>query len=134
VAGATFDSSQCFMNALSWPKAGQTLGGNTKMAWNLGRYYTRSRKVGGRVVREYFGTGDMANVAAQMDTFERERRETERAARLAERSELDALDAPVKEMDRMADMLARAALVLSGFRQHHRSEWRKQRGKSQSAT
>jgi hypothetical protein len=30
------------------------------MGWDRGRYYTRSRKVNGRVVREYVGTGPVA--------------------------------------------------------------------------
>jgi len=32
----------------------------TEMGWDQGRYYTRSRKVNGRVVREYIGTGRVA--------------------------------------------------------------------------
>ena len=39
-----------------------------------GLYYTRSRKVGGRVVREYVGTGPLAGIAALMDEEDRLRR------------------------------------------------------------
>src|SRR5215471_17136347 len=103
------------------------------MAWNLGRYYTRSRKINGRVVREYVGGGEVARLVALQDMIEREKREAERAAQRMERAELEALDARVKEMDRTADQLARAALVVAGFRQHHRGEWRKKRGNRQPA-
>ena len=99
------------------------------MAWERqGRYYYRTRKVGGRVVREYVGTGRVAELVAEMDAIEREEREAERAARRAERAELEALDAPLNQLNDLADLLARAALVAAGFRQHKRGEWRKKRG------
>src|SRR5262249_39519246 len=92
------------------------------------RYYTRSKKVGGRVTREYVGTGSVAVLVAQMDTLEREKREAVRAARRAARAELDALDGPLNELHDLADLVARAALVAAGYRQHHRGEWRRRRG------
>jgi hypothetical protein len=98
------------------------------MAWVRGRYYTRSRKVGGRVVRQYVGTGPVAELAAQTDALKRERREEERAAWRAKRAQLEALDAPLDELNELADLLARAALTAAGFRQHHRGEWRRRRG------
>jgi hypothetical protein len=39
-----------------------------------GLYYTRSRRVGGRVVRQYVGGGLPGQIAAQMDTEQRMRR------------------------------------------------------------
>jgi hypothetical protein len=96
------------------------------MAWERGYYY-RSRKVGGRVVREYVGAGEVAELVARMDAIERERREAERAARRTERAELHALDASLDRMCQEAELLARAALVTAGFRQHQRGEWRKAR-------
>ena len=97
------------------------------MGWDRGYYY-RVRKVGGRVVRQYFGTGRGAELVAQMDAIEREEREAARAARRAERAELVALEAPLDRMCQEAELLARAALVAAGFRQHKRGEWRKKRG------
>jgi hypothetical protein len=90
-------------------------------------YYTRSRKVGGLVVRQYIGAGPTGELAAQLDALERERRETERAAWRAEKAELEALDAPLDELNDWADLLARAVLTAAGFRQHHRGEWRRRR-------
>lgn len=92
-----------------------------------GLYYTRSRKENGRVIREYIGGGPLAVLVAQMDALEREERE-ERAARWREeREELDALNASVKEVAEASDLLVRAALLVSGYRQHNRGEWRKRR-------
>src|SRR5262245_17507776 len=97
------------------------------MGWEKGRYYTRSKKVNGRVVREYVGRGPVAELVAQRDALERQQREAERAARQAKRAELEALDAPLDELNDLAELLARAALVAAGFHQHKRGEWRKRR-------
>jgi hypothetical protein len=98
------------------------------MGWERGRYYTRSRKVNGRVVREYVGTGDVAEQAAMIDAIARQGREAGRAAM----AELTALAAPLDDLAELTDLLARAALAAAGYRQHHRGEWRKRRGRSES--
>jgi hypothetical protein len=98
------------------------------VGWDKGRYYTRSKKVNGRVVREYVGSGELAKLAAQLDAISRDRREEEREARRAEKAELDALDAPLNELNDLADLLGRSALLASGYRQHKRGEWRRRRG------
>jgi hypothetical protein len=103
------------------------------VGWEKGRYYTRSKKVNGRVVREYVGGGRVAELVAQMDAIKRQQREAERAARLAERAELDALDAPLDELNDLAELLARAALAAAGFHQHKRGEWRRRREQAEHA-
>jgi hypothetical protein len=103
------------------------------VGWDKGRYYSRSRKVNGRVVREYCGVGEVAELAAHLDTIKRAQREAEQEARRAEKAELDALDAGVKELDDLTDLLARAALLAAGYRQHKRGEWRKRRGNRKRA-
>lgn len=97
------------------------------MGWDKGRYYTRSRKVNGRVVREYIGRGEVAELAAQSDAINHADREARREARRAEKAKLDALDASVQELDELANLLARAALLAAGYRQHNRGEWRRRR-------
>jgi hypothetical protein len=92
-----------------------------------GRYYTRSKKVDGRVVREYVGSGVLGELAARLDAEERRRREEEAEARRGERERLDALAAPVEELCEAAEVLARAAFIAAGYRRHNRGEWRKSR-------
>ncbi len=101
------------------------------MAWEQrergGLYYTRSRKVDGRVVREYVGTGPLAELASEADARERRRREEEAEAWREERERMEALEAPIEELCEAAEVLAHAALVAAGFRRHNRGEWRKRR-------
>ena len=105
----------------------------TDVGWDRGRYYTRSKKVNGRVIREYFGAGEVAELASQIDAINRADREAEREARRAEKAEMDALDVPLNDLNDLADLLAHAALVAAGFRQHKRGEWRKRRGNCKRA-
>jgi hypothetical protein len=96
------------------------------MGWERGYYY-RVRKVGGRVAREYVGTGRVAELAAQLDALERERRQREALAVRQQKAGLAALDADQEALTRATDLLARAALLAAGFHRHKRGEWRKRR-------
>ncbi len=100
------------------------------MGWDKNnRYYSRSRRVNGRVVREYIGGGKAGELVAQFDEMDRDRREEERMAERGEREEMAALDAPVIELVELTELVARAVLLAAGFHQHHRGEWRKKRGR-----
>ena len=79
------------------------------------------------MIREYVGGGILGELAAQMDALERERRKEQAARWREEQEELDALEAPVAELSEASDLLVRAALLASGYRQHNRGEWRKRR-------
>ena len=92
-----------------------------------GFYYTRSRKEGGRVVREYVGGGVLGEIAALEDEYERRRRGEEAAFWKEERERLEELVAPVEELCEEAEVLVRAALIAAGYRRHNRGEWRKRR-------
>jgi hypothetical protein len=100
------------------------------MAWDeSARYYSRSRRVNGRVVREYIGGGPVGRLAAYQDAEKHRERAEARAARMAERAELDALADSVRDLDDAADLVVQAAMLATGHRQHNRGEWRKRRGK-----
>lgn len=104
------------------------------MGWEQGgRYYTRSRPEGGRVVREYIGGGEAGALIAKMDALERDQRLTDRECARLEREKVEALDGPLAGLDELADLLARAALLAAGYRQHNRGEWRKRRGQRERA-
>jgi hypothetical protein len=91
-----------------------------------GRYYTRSRRVEGRVVREYIGGGVVGELAARKDGEERERKEAEAARGQAEVKHLEELAAPVVQLYEVAEALARAHLIAAGCHRH-KGEWRRRR-------
>jgi hypothetical protein len=72
------------------------------MAWERGYYY-RVRKEGGRVVREYLGTGEAAEQAALLDANARQEWEARRAVR----AELAGLDAALDDTATWAGSLSR---------------------------
>ncbi len=101
------------------------------MAWEKRErgavYYTRSRKVNGRVVREYVGTGSLGELAAVTDAKERLRREAEAAAWREERERLEELAGMVDEVCKDVETVAQVTLLAVGSRRHNRGEWRKRR-------
>ena len=101
------------------------------MAWESrngkGAYYTRSRRCGGRVVREYIGSDETAKVIAKIDDIERQVRREELNAQREARAELEAIDTQIEQLGELADELARAMLIASGYHQHKGGEWRKYR-------
>ena len=103
------------------------------MGWETrgrgGRYYTRSRRVNGRIVREYVGSGLVGELAAAEHAEARARRhaDLENLRRLAERGR--ALNEQLKALDEAVTAAASGVLLMAGYRRHHRGEWRRTRGK-----
>ena len=101
------------------------------MAWEKrergGRYYTRSRRVGGRVVREYVGTGALAELVSAHDAQDRANREARAAVWRAQRQRLETTEAALNELSDLGEAVAHASLLLAGYRRHHRGEWRQRR-------
>ncbi len=98
------------------------------MAWErrgAKRYYTRSVRREGRVVRQYFGTGPVAELAAATDEERRLRREIAARDRRAEKARHDAAFSPLQELCKLADLLAAASLLVAGYHRHDRGEWRR---------
>lgn len=104
------------------------------MGWERRRngllYFYKARRVNGRVVREYFGRGPLAEVAAAEVAASRRERAAQRSAQLGQQRSANAVVALVQELSAGVDLLLRAALSQAGYHQHHRGEWRRQRGES----
>lgn len=107
------------------------------MAWETrkgssGRYYTRSRRQHGRVVREYVGSGAVAEMLAQLDAHLREEQAQDAAIAAEEQAARDAyyarLFGPVDVLDAASRVLLRQTLTALGYHQHDRGEWRRLRG------
>jgi hypothetical protein len=101
------------------------------MGWEVRNghsYYYRSRRVNGKPVREYHGTGLRALLAVEQDEADRAQREERRRAVAAELAEIAALEAPLAAFCAAAETIARAALLATGHHRHDRGEWRRRSG------
>lgn len=99
------------------------------MSWevrqNGKRYYTRSRRLNGRVLREYIGGGTLGELAELLDIEEREERRSRAEAIRDAKLRLDRLDERLMRFETLADQVGRGLLLEAGYYQHHRHEWRK---------
>lgn len=101
------------------------------MAWETrngrGLYYTRSKRVNGRVVREYVGTGLRGELAASEDAERRAERIDKREAWNVEKQELERIDGLLERFTEVASSATRLVFIDAGFHRHHRGEWRRRR-------
>ena len=107
------------------------------MAWakrRNRRYLYHSYREGGCVRKEYYGAGKGAELISQMLAVERDRRDAARADLLAEKEQLEEIDAVVGSFDDAVNREVFSALEAAGFRQHKRGEWRKRRGQDRQET
>jgi hypothetical protein len=105
------------------------------MGWETrggrGRYYTRSVRHGGRVVRQYLGAGGMGELIASFDAKERELRAAERAEQrelAAQREEAERL---LLTFSQHVDAVVDATLTAAGYHRPKRGAWRKRRGRQE---
>jgi hypothetical protein len=96
------------------------------MGWEKGGYYTRSRKVQGRVVREYIGSGPLAEIIAKQDCVERALKQADREDFRALQNMLDERDQLDSNINQLTRVAVRAAMVAAGFHSH-KGQWRKRR-------
>ncbi len=99
------------------------------MGWELGRYYTRSRRRGGRVVREYFGNDSTAKLLARMDEINRQQLADAANEWHRQKAEMDDAKLCVAEFCRSVEVIAHAALLVAGYRLNRRGTWSKRHGK-----
>jgi hypothetical protein len=92
-------------------------------------YYYRSKKIRGRVEREYFGAGRLGQLAALSDAKRRAQLKSQVKAWRAERAYLEAADAALHRLCNTSEAMARGSLILAGYYRHHRGEWRKRGAK-----
>jgi hypothetical protein len=102
------------------------------MSWERRRqqlYYYRARREGGRVIKEYVGSGPAAVAAAKQDLARRAERAAGRQAE-QERRQLDTiLREQIAGVGDEADALVSAALLAAGFHRPQRKAWRKRRSR-----
>ena len=112
------------------PPRGRKAERNTTMSWEYrgkqGPYYTRSRSINGRVVREYIGAGQAGRRAAAEDEERRKKREDHRKAIRATIEEIDQLESSSKALEGLCKSAVELELYQRGFHLWHRG-WRRRR-------
>jgi hypothetical protein len=89
------------------------------------KYFYRAFRSGGRIVRQYLGSGAEAERVA--DAIEQRRQVRNAQTQLAQKEAIrhDEATAPLAELCLLTNLLMRATLVSQGFRQHCRGAWRR---------
>jgi hypothetical protein len=91
------------------------------------RVYYRAKKVAGKVVRSYAGSGLIGEQAAQEDARLRAIRETEQQGRNDIRRRWNEFDIAVRDASNSVELLFRADLIAAGYHQHAHGAWRHKR-------
>lgn len=98
------------------------------MAWerrhNLHRYYYRKRRLGGRVISKYVGSGPVAQLIADLDKFEQEERREKRHERLR----MIEQDQEIDEALGLSIDMASVMLLLAGYH-NNKGKWVRRRGR-----
>lgn len=103
---------------------------HTFMGWETRkrgtRYYTRSKWVDGRVVREYIGAGPLGEIVAAEDELQRCLKDETIAYWKEELERLERDTAFLTELEEAAEILTRAHLIAAGCHKR-KGEWRRLR-------
>ncbi len=102
------------------------------MGWSRGRdrrywYYSRAKRVGGRIITQYIGGGDAGERAAAEDAQRRAQRRAERETRLAEQQRWSEAQTVSDDLSAGVDLLMQLLLILNGYHRHDGGEWRRRR-------
>ena len=101
------------------------------MSWEMrergGPYYTRTRRINGRQIREYIGGGIRGQEAAEIDAEERVRRDKERQQWRQVKAEVAQIEGEMRDYDGVCKTAVAKALESAGYF-NHRGEWRKRSG------
>jgi hypothetical protein len=88
-----------------------------------GLYFYTTFRVNGQPRKQYLGTGPAAEEYARQEAERRQQRQNEIEALQAEQARVAGADRALDELRAVANLLARASLLLSGQHEHH-GEWR----------
>ncbi len=98
------------------------------MAFDKRGYFYRSRRVAGKVRRDYFGRGVFAELAALMLDEARARHAKTAEAKKTHLANLTAADGLLRALDLQLDLVASAYLAGAGFHRHERGPWIRRKG------
>jgi len=98
------------------------------MAYDKRGYFYRSRRVGEKVRRDYFGRGVFAELAALLVEESRQKHSKGAEAKKAHSTSLNAANELLRSLDSQLDLVAFAYLAGAGFHRHERGPWLRRKG------
>lgn len=99
------------------------------MAWEMRRgrrYYYHKRRVGGRVVSEYRGSGDWVDAVTRLEQADRIERAVERDDWRSEQNHIKADESALDEVTALIETLTTSYLLAAGCHTH-KGTWRRRR-------
>jgi len=88
------------------------------------KYLYRKRRIGRRVVSEYVGRGEVAELVCERDGMNRIERDLRTAEAAAARERQRNIDAEIDRLGRLTRALTYGMFLLSGYHTH-KGQWRK---------
>lgn len=106
------------------------------MGWEKrgsGQYYYQKKRVNGRVVSQYVGSGILAEASQMLDQAEKGKRDLEKIEQQAEKERVAALDQAVDQNLVSIGELIESTLIAYGYHKV-KGEWRKKRTNPKNKT
>ena len=106
------------------------------MGWEKrgsGQYYYRKKRVNGRVVSEYVGSGILAEATQMLDQIEKEKTDLEKIEQQIEREQAAAMDQAIDQNLESIGELINNILIGHGYHKV-KGEWRKKRANPKNRT
>lgn len=89
-------------------------------------YYYRKKRIGNRVISEYVGGGEVADLIAGLDELKREQKQFETQIEREMRKESEEIDQDLTEIESKINLIIEGFLISKGFYKSKSREWRKQ--------
>jgi len=99
------------------------------MAWEQRsgqRYYYRKKREGGRVISQYMGAGEIADLCSVIDRDEYLQRRWNQAKWKMQKDEAEKFDKDQKKLSQLTRQILRACLLVQGYHPY-KGQWRKKR-------
>ena len=106
------------------------------MGWEKrgsGQYYYRKKRVNGRVVSEYVGSGIFAEATQMLDQIEKEKTDLEKIEQQIEKEKVIAMDQAIDQNLESIGELIKSTLIAHGYHKV-KGEWRKKRANPKNRT
>ncbi len=106
------------------------------MGWEKrgsGQYYYRKKRVNGRVVSEYVGSGILAEATQMLDQVEKGKADLEKAEQQIDKEQAAAIDQAIDQNLVSIGDLIKSTLIAYGYHKV-KGEWRKKRTNQKNKT